>query len=172
MQPTASPSDYADAVAAAYWGEIYGIAMYTEIAAAQTDPVRRSHWETMTELEVATEARVRPLFERLGGDVTAHAAEHEARGRLDGARYGALTWPALMQRFSGALDRVIADYGAIERICPPADAAVCRHLTEHEEVAKSFVDDELAGRTATSIEPVQRLIRQLTAAGGVDGSSV
>lgn len=165
-------SDYFDAISAAYWGEIYGIAMYTEIAVAQTVPKRRADWETMTELEVAMEARLRPLFERLGGHVSAHAGEHEARGRADGARFGAYDWPALMERSRVALDRVIAEYGAIEEICPPVDAAVCRDLTAHEEVAKSFVDDELAGRPASSIEPVRRLIVQLTRAGDADESSV
>lgn len=173
MPPTVPPTDdadYADAVAAAYWGEIYGIAMYAEIAAGQTDPVHRKHWETLTALEVATEARLCPLFERLGGDVTEHVEEHEARGRADGARFGAYDWSALMQRFSGVLARVITEYAAIERICPPSDAAVCRHVTEHEEVAKSFVDDELAGRTATSIEPVRRLIAELARSSGPDES--
>lgn len=152
---------YFDAIAPAYWGEIYGIAMYTEIAAAQTVAVRRRQWETMTALEVAMEARLRPVFERLGGDLTAEAAEHDARGRADGARFGAYEWRALMERFSRRLVDVIAEYEAIERVCPPGDAAVCRHLTEHEEVAKSFVDDELAGRTAASIAPVRRLIAEI-----------
>ena len=156
-------ADFAASVAEAYWGEVYGIAMYARIAAARPDPQERAKWETMTELEVVMEARLRPLFERLGGDPNEHLGHWGDKGRVDGARYGAYDWNALMQRFSRELDDDIAAYRAIEDGCPPEDAQVLRWLTEHEVVAKSFTDDELGGRSHRSIAPVRRLIAELRA---------
>jgi hypothetical protein len=156
-------ADYAASVADAYWGEVYGVAAYARIAAARSDPQERAKWETITELEVAMEARLRPLFERLGGDPNEHLDHWCDQGRADGARYGAADWKALMQRFSRELDDDIAAYRAIEDGCPPEDAQVLRWLTEHEVVAKSFVDAELDGRSDRSIDPVRRLIAELRA---------
>ena len=156
-------ADYAASVADAYWGEVYGIAMYARIAVARSDTEERAKWETMTELEVAMEARLRPVFERLGGDPRAHAASRQAKGRGDGDRYGGYTWHDLMARFSRELDDDIVRYRAIEQGCPPADAVVLGWLTEHEVVAKSFADDELSGHGDRSLDPVRRLIARLRA---------
>ena len=97
-------ADYAASVADAYWGEVYGIAMYARIAVARSDTEERAKWETMTELEVAMEARLRPVFERLGGDPRAHAASRQAKGRGDGDRYGGYTWHDLMARCTTPLE--------------------------------------------------------------------
>jgi len=156
------PSDaYRRSIADAYWGEVYGIAMYRAIAAAQTEPQRCAKWETMTELEIAMEARLRPLFVRLGGDPSEQRRQRDEQGREDGVRHGADDWDVLMRRFSRELADDIVEYRAIEQACPPEDAQVLRWLTEHEVVAKSFVDDELAGRADRSIDGVRRLVAEL-----------
>jgi hypothetical protein len=119
----------------------------------------------LVDLEIATKAYMRALVARLGGDVT---EQHYwlNRAREDIPKYTSLDWRGLMQQFQDELGPVINEYAALEKGCPPDDAAALRLLTEHEEVTKEFCERELAGRTEDSLDPVLAYLiraRQLAA---------
>jgi hypothetical protein len=152
MPPMVDPK-YLHGVEQGYQGEVYGEVLYRAIAAAQTDPEHARKWRVLVDLEIVTKANMRTLVARLGGDVTEQPYWLD-RAHDDIPKYTRLDWRGLMLQFQDELGKVIEEYAALETDCPPEDAAALRLLTEHEEVTKEFVERELAGRTADSLDPV------------------
>ncbi len=161
------PTDsYAAHVYRAYLGEVYGEAMYTTIAMAQTDARRRAAWLTMVDLEVAMRERLVSTVERLGGDPSSIESSGEldrwrAAGRAEGVDYTRMPWSEMIVRFERELGDDVERYRALERGCPVTDAETLSMLTEHEVVAQEFARRELSGATSTSLDPARQLIARL-----------
>ena len=157
------PTDsYAADVHRAYLGEVYGEAMYTTIAMAQTEARRRAAWLTMVDLEVAMRERLVSTVERLDGDSSPGELDRwRAAGRAEGVDYTRMPWSEMIARFERELGDDIERYRALERGCPVTDAEMLSMLTEHEVVAQEFARRELSGATSTSLDPARQLIARL-----------
>ena len=143
------------AIERAYQGEVFGVAMYSALAAAQHDPFRRWQWQCLVQLEVETKAATAALLARLGGNTADNPSEVQA-GEAEARRIMDLPWSDMIREFAFDLPDLVAEYAAVE-----ADAglhgegvAVLNRLTRHEVVTLQFCEAELAGDSASSIEPV------------------
>lgn len=150
MSRTAS---YLERIEAAFQGEVYGEAMYLAIAAAQPDPDHAWKWRVLAQQEVEVKAALRNLLAGNGVEVREQEGSRE-RGLSEARRYAGMPWPELMRCFSDELDADIERYAELETGCPPADAAILRRLTGHEELTKEFCELELAGCPDESIRAI------------------
>jgi hypothetical protein len=152
-------NQYLRRIEGAFQGEVYGEAMYLEIAAAMTDEDRAFKWRVLARQETQTKEYLRTLIERYGVDCEEHASSRDV-GIRDAKAYAAMPWHQLMQRFSRELDPDIAAYRELESNCPPEDVDVLRRLTRHEVLTKQFCDLELEGKHEISIEAVIEFLRE------------
>ena len=143
------------AIERAYEGEVFGIAMYSAMAAAQHDPFRRWQWQCLVQLEIETRAATAALLARLGTAAIDDPQQAQA-GEAEARRIMHLPWPEMIREFASDLPELVTEYAAIEVDAGlhGEDAAVLHRLTLHEEVTLAFCEAELAGDSASSIEPV------------------
>ena len=165
----AGPGDTAQAwpmsaLQRAFQGEVFGLAMYEALAAAQTDPWRRWHWRCLARLEQELLGDLEHLLRRLGAVQPADPGEHDA-GVAEARRLLDKTWTELISEFALDLPELVEEYSEIARhpvvVADRGGAGeLVARLVEHEVAALSYCRAELAGDPPlTSIGPVIALLR-------------
>ncbi len=157
----ATPPDILAAMERGYQGEVYGEAMYSAMASAETDPVRRWKWMVLVQLELETKAAMHGLLRRRGGN-TGESETERQQGLAEAERLTPMQWQVMLRDFMSDLPGLVDEYADLERRAAftGKDAEALRLLTTHEVVTLRFCEAELAGQAGSSIEPVLALLQR------------
>ncbi len=143
------------AIERAFQGEVFGVAMYSSMAEAQTDPFRRWQWHCLLQLEIETKATTAELLEQLGGN-TLEDPHETAKGHDEARRIMHMAWADMIREFASDLPELVQEYAEMEAQAglSGANGDVLRRLTLHEEATLAFCEAELAGQSGSAIDPV------------------
>ena len=151
--------EYRDGILSAWQGEQWGREFFELLAAGTEDADRRAKWEVLGELERATGDTLAPL---VADDADASA---EKRPDLDAAAaaYGALPYADALQQMMTLVEPAIERFRGLLEIAPEEDREAVQILFDHEVAIQQFAQRELAGDTATSLDPVRAVIARARA---------
>lgn len=150
-------SDYLRRVQLAFTGEMLGEAMVSELAAATDDPMRRHKWATVLQLESETKVRLRPFAGRLGISVLEDEGRRQQGIGLARDMHGQ-SWEQMLNGFRAVVAPAVDWFKKLEAMGPEADKPVLRAMIAHEAAILAFLDAELAGDTANSLDPIVALL--------------
>ncbi len=146
---------YREGMRAAWLGERRGRAFFEQLAEATDDAALRAKWEVLAKLEDATGRCLEPLVARhrkapnaTGSTLTASAA----------ASFVELPYPVALRQMKAVVDPAIDRFKHLLEQAPEADREVVRLLVDHEVALGTFVDKELAGESATSLDATRAVI--------------
>jgi hypothetical protein len=135
-------SDYEQLLLDAYKGELFGDAIFSEMAARDDWRDRRETLQTLATIEARTAAVLRPLVDAAGIDV---GDEDETRrlGREMGSAGG--SWDGFVKALFDALPQFLANFVRLRELAPdPSDPALAA-LVAHEQAISAFAQLEIAG---------------------------
>ena len=149
--------EYRDGILSAWQGEQWGREFFELLAAATDDADRRSKWEVLAELERATGDTLAPLV--------ADDASAEKRADMDAAAtaYAALPHAEALQQMMTLVEPAIERFRELLDMAPEEHRVAVQILFDHEVAIEQFAKRELAGDTATSLDPVRDVIARARA---------
>ena len=158
---TTTSKEYRDGILSAWQGEQWGREFFELLAAATDDADRRAKWEVLGELERATGDTLAPL---VAEDADASASE-EQRPDLDAAAaaYGALPHDEALRQMATLIEPAIERFRGLLEMAPDEHRDAVQILFDHEIAIQQFAERELAGDTATSLDPVRDVIARARA---------
>src|ERR1700730_4722302 len=148
---------YRREIQAAYTGEIWGAAFF-EALSQQTSlaPIRDSLL-TLARLERETQARLRPLAERLGLNTTVDPKD-VAQGQARAEQWAGIDRPEFARRVHDLVSDYVVRYDSLAEEAASADSEVLAFLAAHERALLVFSEREIAGETETALGPVLALL--------------
>jgi hypothetical protein len=148
---------YRREIQAAYTGEIWGAAFF-EALSQQTSlaPIRDSLL-TLARLERETQARLRPLAERLGLDTTVDPKD-VAHGKARAEQWMGIDRREFARRLHELVSDYVVRYDSLVEEAAYADSEVVTFLAAHERALLVFSEREIAGETETALGPVLALL--------------
>jgi hypothetical protein len=149
---------YRREIQAAYTGEIWGAAFF-EALSQQTSlaPIRDSLL-TLARLERETQARLRPLAERLGLDTTVDPKD-VAHGKVRAEQWAGIDRREFARRLHELVSDYVVRYESLVEEAASADSEVLTFLAAHERALLVFSEREIAGESETALGPVLALLR-------------
>jgi hypothetical protein len=139
----------------AYQGEVLGEALFRGIAEQLHDEDHAAKMRVLSDLERRTKEATAPALARAGVDTAPDPEVLSTAAALvpDAAAMG---WEALMVSFEPITSQYIPLYQRVGELSP-AEREISDLLVAHERALCAFARAELAGQTATSLEPIQAL---------------
>jgi hypothetical protein len=135
-----------------YQGEVLGEAIFAAYVALERDPVRRTKWAALLQLETETKARLRPFLVRLGLGVTQVDVSAQVADFV--AAYSSKSWRQHMEEVAGITETYLKQFRAIEAAAPEEERKVAHSMVVHESAIHRFAELELAGDSADSLADV------------------
>lgn len=148
---------YLGRVTESYQGEVFGEAIFREMAARADDPETAYKWRVLERLEAETKERLKPLVAALGGDVNEDPAGVEKGVRL-ADKWSQQSWGQIMEWFQSELPKYVRFFEKLEADARSEDRELLARVTAHEVALEEFAAHEVAGRAAQSLEPVLALL--------------
>ena len=160
---TTTSKEYRDGILSAWQGEQWGREFFELLAAATDDADRRAKWEVLGELERATGDTLAPLVAEDAG--ASASTSEEKRPDLDAAAaaYGALPYDEALRQMATLIEPAIERLRALLEMAPDEHRDAVQILFDHEIAIQQFAERELAGDTATSLDPVRDVIARARA---------
>ncbi len=157
--PIFSPEDALEKLwVQAYQGEVLGERLFGRLAEhldARHEAEHAAKMRVLATLERLTKEAVAPALEKAGISTEPDAEMLGAADALaDGSRDS--TWEQVMGSFEGITGQFIGLYERIGEL-DPTERASAELLVAHEVALRDFARAELAGRAATSLDPVNAL---------------
>ncbi len=158
---TTTLKEYRDGILYAWQGEQWGREFFELLAAATDDLDHRAKWEVLGELERATGDTLAPL---VAEDADASASE-EKRPDLAAAAtaYGQLPHDEALRQMATLVEPAIERFRGLLEMAPDEHRDAVQILFDHEIAIQQFAERELAGDTATSLDPVRDVIARARA---------
>lgn len=158
-EPIFSPEDgLVELWVQAYQGEVLGERLFGRLAVhldTRHEAEHAAKMRALATLERLTKEAVAPALEKAGISTEPDAEMLSAADALaDGSRES--TWEEMMGSFEGITGQFIGLYKRIGAL-DPTESAVSELLVAHELALRDFARAELAGRVATSLDPVNAL---------------
>ena len=154
--PIFSPDDGIDKLwEQAYQGEVLGEALFGAIADRLDDDDHARKMRVLATLEVRTKEAVAPALERAGLS-TEPDAEMLGVAEALAAESEKATWDDIMTAAVSVTGQFIPLYRRIGELSP-SERETADLLVAHEIAIRDFARAELAGDTATSLDPVYAL---------------
>jgi len=135
-------NDYEQLLVDAYKGELFGDAIFSEMAARDEWREQRDTLLTLATIEARTAASLRPLLDAAAIDA---GDEEETRrlGRELGSAGG--SWDGFVKALFDALPPFLANFVRLRELAPdPRDPALVA-LVAHEQAISAFAQLEIAG---------------------------
>jgi hypothetical protein len=139
----------------AYQGEVLGEAFFSGVAARLDDAERARRMRVLATLERRTKDAVAPALERAGISTEPDPEMLQVAEALAPASASG-TWEDFMTSVVNVTDQFLLLYRRIGELTP-AERETAELLVAHEIALGDFARAELAGDTATSLNPVHAL---------------
>ncbi len=156
---TSPAKEYRDGILSAWQGEQWGRRFFELLAAATDDAEQRTKWEVLGELERTTGDTLAPLV----ADDAASSAERRADVDAAAESYGALPYAEALQRMTTLVEPAIERFRALLDMAPEEHREAVQILFDHEVAIRQFAQRELAGDSATSLDPARDVIARARA---------
>jgi hypothetical protein len=154
VNDTETPSVYDELLLEAYQGELFGNAIFSEMAAGDEWREHRDALELLATIEGRTAAALRPLVDATGIDID----DEEPRRR--GVELGAFggSWDGFLKALSDGLVPFLANFVRLREVAAdPHDPALVA-LVAHEQTISAFAQLEIAGHRDVSIAVLSRYL--------------
>src|SRR5208282_5425694 len=116
-------NEYAKQIEEAFQGEVSGEAMFHDLAARLQDPGQQYKMHVLEQLEIETKELIRPLAERLIGQIAESPSARET-GNAQANVLAAMPWAKFMHVFRREVAKVVARFEELEKSAPTSDAKV------------------------------------------------
>ena len=135
-------SDYEQLLLDAYKGELFGDAIFSEMAARDDWRDHRDTLQTLANIEARTAAALRPLVDAAAIDV---GDEDETRrlGREQGSAGG--SWDGFVKALFDALPQFLANFLRLRELAPDPHDPALTALVAHEQAISAFAQLEIGG---------------------------
>jgi hypothetical protein len=135
-------SKYEQLLLDAYHGELFGQAVFGEMAGRDEWSEHREPLEALAAIEQRTAAALRPLVDAAGIDV-GNDDEPRRQGRELGAGGG--TWDGFVKALFEGLTPFLANFVQLRELAPDPHDPALTALVAHEEAISAFAQLEVAG---------------------------
>jgi hypothetical protein len=135
-------SDYNELLLEAYTGELFGNAIFTEMAGRDEWREHRPTLEALASIEQRTADGLRPLVDAAGIDVG-----DEDKPRREGRELGAIggSWDGFVKALFDALPPFLANFVRLRELAADPRHPALTALVAHEQTISAFAQLELAG---------------------------
>jgi hypothetical protein len=135
-------SDYDTLLLEAYNGEVFGNAIFSEMAGRPEWTEHRGSLELLASIEGRTAAVLRPLVDAAGID----AGDGEA-ARQQGRELGAMggSWDGFVKALFDALPQFLASFVRLRELAADPHDPALEALVAHEQTISAFAQLEIAG---------------------------
>jgi hypothetical protein len=142
MNDTRTLHDYDELLLEAYNGELFGNAIFSEMAGRDEWHDHRETLELLATIEDRTAAVLRPLVDAAGID----AGDGE-EARRSGRELGALggSWDGFVKALFDALPPFLANFARLREVAPDPHHAAITALVSHEQTISAFAQLEMGG---------------------------
>jgi hypothetical protein len=148
---------YRREIQAAYIGEIWGAAFFEALSQqASLEPIRDALL-MLARLEGETQARLRPLAERLGLDTTEDPKD-VAQGKARAEQWAGIDRYEFARRLHELVSDYVVRYDSLAEAAAATDTEELAFLAAHERALQVFSEREIAGDTETALGPVLALL--------------
>lgn len=151
---------YEASVRAAWAGEIYGEALFSELAHLARGTAIAHRWKTLAELERVTGEQLAPLVSRYGFD-TEPPMEEAERGLATAREFAEMPHAEFMALIEPYLENVISRFEALRDAAPADDRTTMQFLVDHEVALLRFVQLERSGADQDSTRDARTLIERV-----------
>ena len=152
------PEDYTQEILRILEGEAYGETLFTALADRETDPVNAKLWSLASELERLTFARICPLAERLGGDISLISTAGRTRGREQAKKFAALSSAEIAHYFQNRVGNSLRYFTELEKRAPKTDKAILQQITGHSRAFGEFIRCWLTNKPEAAAESLSDFI--------------
>ena len=147
-------SDYDALLLDAYNGELFGNAIFSEMAGRAEWQEHREALELLATIEDRTATALRPLVDAAGIEVDGE--ESRRSGRELGAMGG--SWDGFLEALFDALPPFLANFARLREVAPDPHHPAIAALVAHEQTISAFAQLELAGFDDVSTAMLQRYL--------------
>jgi hypothetical protein len=142
-----------------YQGEVLGEGLFNRMLRDLDDDRQRHVVGSLLQLETETKALLRQAAASRGLSVMEDDTQRAA-GEEVGASLQAMRWRDKMTRLQAGIGgRYLPRFELLARRATPEDAPVTSFMVRHEAALLDVVTREAAGDTASSLEPLRRMLR-------------
>ena len=150
---------YEAGVQAAWAGEIFGEALFSELARHYEGTELAPKWRELAELEQVTGKQLAPLISRYGYGTEPPEKELE-RGLANAREFAEMEHADFMAFIEPYLEEVIPRLEALRDAAPEEDKATMQFLVDHEVALLRFVQLERSGAGQDSTRDARVLIER------------
>ena len=150
--------DYLEGIRGAWLGEQFGEVFFQALAERAEEETMRSKWQTLARLENVTGNRMASLLEAHGEAATTDEAIEVGDELV--ARYADVPHLDSMLHMKDVVEKAIVRFDQLLAVAPEADVAAVQFLVDHEQALLTFVEREIAGEGARSLEAAEALLAQ------------
>ena len=151
---------YEAGVRAAWAGEMYGEALFSELANLAGGTALASKWKTLAKLERVTGEQLAALVSRYGFD-TEPPGEEVERGLATARKFAEMPHDEFMALIEPYLEDVISRFEALCDAAPAEDRTTMQFLVDHEVALLRFVQLERSGANQDSTRVARALIERV-----------
>jgi hypothetical protein len=135
-------STYEELLLDAYRGELFGNALFAEMAGRDEWREHRDSLQNLATIEARTAAALRPLVEAAGIDA-GDVEDALRQGRELGAGGG--SWDGFVKALFDALPSFLANFVRLRELAPEPHHPAIAALVAHEETISAFAQLEMSG---------------------------
>jgi hypothetical protein len=135
-----------------FQGEVFGEAYFDAMAAHSGDAELGDKLTALAALERCTKELLIPSMERLGISTEPDAAIVKSVGAMTDFDY-----QSMVQALPMITGEYLGYYARLRELVEPEDCSVVNLLIAHELALELFARREMAGDTATSLQPIRAL---------------
>lgn len=147
---------YLDRIRSAWLGEQFGEVFFLSMAERAEDPAMQEKWRTLARLEHVTGQTMAGVLQAYGENPETEDEIAVSEDVL--TRYTQVPFHDALQRMKGTIEAAIVRFDQLLADAPEDDVTAVQFLVEHEQALLNFVDRELAGESARSLEHVEALL--------------
>jgi hypothetical protein len=142
VNDTTTTHDYDELLLEAYNGELFGNAIFSEMAGRDEWHDHREALQLLATIEERTAAGLRPLVDAAGIDA-GDGEEARRSGRDLGALGG--SWDGFVKALFDALPPFLANFARLREVAPDPHHPAIAALVAHEQTISAFAQLEIAG---------------------------
>jgi hypothetical protein len=148
-------SDYDAQLLDAYTGELFGNALFAELAGRDDLQAHRDALQLLADIEERTGAVLRPLVDAAG---IAVGDEEEPRRQGRELAASVRSWDGFVRALFDGLPPFLAAFARLREISPDPHHPAIAALVVHEETISAFAQLELAGHHDVSTAMLRRYL--------------